>query len=165
MTHKMKNIHIIPTDEPSRLYLHSNNELELRSNIIRASEDYLGSNQYIYITSDEEIKDNDWVYCPVLKKPVFICLDSILMFKDLDYYSNGNSKYRLKKIILTTDQDLIKDGVQAIDDEFLEWFMKNSSCEWVEAKLIEEIHSGFTFGMFGNDEPPTELVYKIIIPK
>jgi len=52
-----------------------------------------------------------------------------------------------------------------IDDEFLDWFVKNSSCEWVEAKLIEEIPSGFTFGMFGNDEPPTELVYKIIIPK
>jgi hypothetical protein len=36
------------------------------------------------------------------------------------------------KIILTTDQDLIKDGVQAIDDEFLEWFVKNPSCEEVE---------------------------------
>ena len=27
-----------------------------------------------------------------------------------------------KKIILTTDTDLIADGVQAIDDNFLEWF-------------------------------------------
>jgi len=70
-----------------------------------------------------------------------------------------------KKIILTTDQELIKDGVQAIDDEFLEWFVKNPSCENVKVELIEEIPSGFTFGMFGNDEPPTELVYKIIIPK
>jgi len=76
-----------------------------------------------------------------------------------------DSKFWYKKIILTTDQELIKDGVQTIDDEFLDWFVKNSSCEWVEAKLIEEIPSGFTFGMFGNDEPPTELVYKIIIPK
>ncbi len=38
---------------------------------------------------------------------------------------------KFKKIILTTDQDLIKDGVQAIDDEFLEWFVKNPSCEYV----------------------------------
>jgi hypothetical protein len=30
-----------------------------------------------------------------------------------------------KKIILTTDLDLIKDGVQSIDNEFLEWFVKN----------------------------------------
>jgi hypothetical protein len=32
---------------------------------------------------------------------------------------------------MTTDQDLIKDGVQAIDDEFLEWFVQNPSCEEV----------------------------------
>jgi flavorubredoxin len=36
------------------------------------------------------------------------------------------------KIILTTDGDLIKDGVQSIDDEFLEWFVENPSCEEVE---------------------------------
>jgi hypothetical protein len=112
----MKNIHILPTDKPSRLYLHSENELQLRTNIIRTSEDYLGSNQHIYITSDEEIKYDDYylgednnIYCLVT---TFNC--------------NG------KKIILTTDQDLIKDGVQAIDDEFLEWFVKNPSCEKVE---------------------------------
>jgi hypothetical protein len=43
--------------------------------------------------------------------------------------NNGNM---CKKIIMTTDQDLIKNGVQAIDDEFLEWFVKNPSCEDVE---------------------------------
>jgi hypothetical protein len=43
-----------------------------------------------------------------------------------------------KKIILTTDQDLIKDGVQAIDDEFLEWFVKNPSCEFVEVDKEED---------------------------
>lgn len=37
----------------------------------------------------------------------------------------------LKKIILTTDQDLIKDDVQTIDDDFLEWFVKNPSYEVV----------------------------------
>jgi hypothetical protein len=36
------------------------------------------------------------------------------------------------KIILTTDRDLIADDVQAIDDEFLEWFVKNPSCEEVK---------------------------------
>jgi len=159
----MKNIHLLPTDKPSRLYLNSENKI-----FITDVEMKCGNTQNIYITSDEKIKNDDWVYCPVLKKPVFICLDSILMFKNLDYDSNGNSKYKkewLKKIILTTDPDLIKDGVQAIDDEFLEWFVKNPSCENVKVELIEEIPSGFTFGMFGNDEPPTELVYKIIIPK
>ena len=40
------------------------------------------------------------------------------------------------KVILTTDQDLIKDGVQAIDDEFLNWFVKNPGCEEVEVEKI-----------------------------
>jgi hypothetical protein len=47
------------------------------------------------------------------------------------------------KIILTTDQDLIKDGVQAIDDEFLEWFVNNTSCEEVEIKTIIEPKQAF----------------------
>lgn len=33
------------------------------------------------------------------------------------------------KVILTTNDLLIKNGVQAIDDEFLEWFVQNPSCE------------------------------------
>jgi hypothetical protein len=116
----MKNIHLIPTDKSSRLYLHSENELQLRTNIIRTSEDYLGSNQHIYITSDEEIKEGDYVY------------DS----KDnvIRYVKKYLKDDWIKKIILTTDQDLIKDGVQAIDDEFLEWFVQNPSCEEVEIK-------------------------------
>ena len=60
-----------------------------------------------------------------------------------------------KKIILTTDQDLIKEGVQAIDDEFLEWFVKNPSCEWVE---IEKMFNVVQF-------TSREFIYKIIIPK
>jgi hypothetical protein len=53
-----------------------------------------------------------------------------------------------KKIILTTDQDLIKDGVQAIDDEFLEWFTNNPSCEEVEVgygwiRLTETNNEGY----------------------
>lgn len=44
------------------------------------------------------------------------------------------TEFGYKKIILTTDQDLIKDGVQAIDDEFLEWFVANPSCKFVEVQ-------------------------------
>jgi len=147
----MKNVHILPTDKPSRLYLHSNNELQLRTNIIRTSEDYLGTNQNIYITSDEEIKD-----CWVLNSHI----NEVYFLKG--YYG---IQPLAKKIILTTDQDLIKDGVQSIDDEFLEWFVKNPSCEKVEVRKVKQIPDGITYGMFGNDEPPTEMNYKIIIPK
>ena len=66
-----------------------------------------------------------------------------------------------QKIILTTDQDLIKDGVQAIDDEFLEWFVKNPSCEEVE---IENVYDKF---LNGDKRSVSDFrkKYKINIPK
>jgi hypothetical protein len=70
------------------------------------------------------------------------------------------SNNKPKKIILTTDQDLITDGVQAIDDEFLEWFVKNPSCEEVEVDRDErEVgnHLGGIATEYGD--------YKIIIPQ
>jgi hypothetical protein len=70
------------------------------------------------------------------------------------HFCEGNSWIKsCKKIVLTTDQDLIKDGVQAIDDEFLEWFVKNPSCGEVE------VESGLFFYAEGEDRR-----YKIIIP-
>jgi hypothetical protein len=167
----MKNIHILPTDKETRLFT-SESELILAGYPKTAFK----TGKSIYITNDEEIKDDDWVYCPVLKKPVFICLDSILMFKNLGYDSKGNSVYKkewLKKIILTTDQDLIADGVQAIDDEFLEWFVKNPTCEKVE--VVKEMYMPQSNGKISDGKITHELslnpsdntlpFYKIIIPQ
>jgi hypothetical protein len=64
-----------------------------------------------------------------------------------------------KKIILTTDQDLIKDGIQAIDDEFLEWFVKNPSCESVEVTYDKDIYP------YGVETAKGYGWYKIIIPQ
>jgi hypothetical protein len=92
----MKNIHILPTEKPSRLHYYS----VLNFGVSKENLNWK-QGRHIYITSDEQIKDDDWVYCPVLKKAFFICLDSILMFKNLLYDSEGNSVYKkewLKKI-------------------------------------------------------------------
>jgi hypothetical protein len=48
-----------------------------------------------------------------------------------DILKNRNGQYAYK-VILTTNNLLIKNGVQAIDDDFLEWLVKNPSCEEVE---------------------------------
>jgi hypothetical protein len=146
----MKNIHLIPTDKPSRLYKDDSQVLNLNihSLIKGIFTNGVGSNQHIYITSNEKIKNDDWVYCPVLKKPIPICFDSILMFKNMGFDSSGNSLYKkewLKKIILTTDPELIKNGVQAINDAFLEWFVKNPSCEWVEVEKTFVTNSGLGY--------------------
>jgi hypothetical protein len=147
----MKNIHILPTDKPSRLVIDTiENKLYLQSILHEKTVNVLTQN--IYNTSDEKIKEGDWFIDDKYKQPI-------------KYFGEGSLLISSKKIILTDNKDLIKDGVQAIDDEFLEWFVKNPNCESVETKLIEQIPNGITFGMFGNDEPPTEIVYKIIIPQ
>jgi len=110
----MKNIHILPTDQPSRL-------VKIKDTFfITSSVDISGGTFYnIYITSDEEIKEGDYVLSGT--NTMIKCL-----------YPNNVVDRDVKKIILTTDQDLIADGVQAIDDEFLKWFVKNPTCEFVK---------------------------------
>ena len=164
----MKNIHILPTEKPSRLlYFGTSKELTLQVNpaTFRVFE---RSPQHIYITSDEEIKKGDWVITNGgFRFVTKLNNDKIKSFIDdgtiskqfpspycrLEYY---------KKIILTTDLDLI--GVQTIDDEFLEWFVKNPSCESVEVKHqhIDEIGIGEEWACHPKNNND---YYKIIIPK
>ena len=112
----MKNLHSISTDKPSRLVLEiKNNNLFITTTYFKND---LMKHQNIYITSDEEINFNNYI------------TDGYRVWK----WKDDSSLLGRKKIILTTDEDLNKDGVQPIDDEFLEWFIKNPSCESVEVE-------------------------------
>lgn len=152
----MKNIFVLPTDKPSRLYLSNyGKELNLSGYPLR----YYTTGQNIYITSDEEIKKGDWFINDCESDAISI-LYKCLEIKQFEYIRSEFDQHDFKdckKIILTTDQDL--DGVQAIPDEFLEWFIKNSSCEEVEV-VIEKFILQHLF-------KPQEyrFRYKIIIPK
>ena len=139
----MKNIHVLPTCKPSRL---CKNDLTNSLGFVEIPFPNGGfvSNQNIYVTCDEEIKEGDWFLSLISEKPQIEKEDASFLDKDL-----------YKKIILTTDQDLIKDGVQSIDDEFLEWFIKNPSCERIEVNGISDV----ALGGFA------DVCYKIIIPK
>jgi hypothetical protein len=108
----MKNLFLLPTDKPSRLFKFAN-ELHLDT----IPKEYYKKYQ-LYITSDEEIKEGDWMIRGN-EQPIKVTKDFFWDF-GVRYY----------KIILTTDLSL--DGVQAIDDYFLEWFVENPSCENVE---------------------------------
>jgi hypothetical protein len=170
----MKNLHVLPTDrEPIKgglMLRHvwkNNSKLEciswwrykdtividdvLQYTTLNSSFRDITSSfkaQNIYITSNEEIKDGDYyLYLKDNKVYQFIRRDHTKLLR-LDIQ---------KKIILTTDQDLIKDGVQAIDDEFLEWFVNNPSCDKVE---LEEV-------LLGKVEGTSMVIfkYKINIPK
>jgi hypothetical protein len=122
----MKNIHLLKTDKPSRLQLFEGiNEFEFE---LCSKDSFFNKGVHIYITSDEEIKQKELCYC--------ISNNCIVRFSDF-----GDNQKNYKKIILTTDQKLIADGIQVIDDEFLEWFVKNPSCEEVKVELqIKSVH-------------------------
>ncbi len=102
----------------------------------------------VYITSDEQYKVGDW-FLDVISNTIHQAKQAIGIF---------NTR---KKIILTTDQDLIADGVQAIDDEFLEWFVKNPNSKFVETKAVEfEVDMGL-----GDECIEHGNYYKIILPE
>jgi hypothetical protein len=152
----MKNIHILPTDKPSILIK------DIWKNTFSLVEDFDTNHtdfkaQNIYITSNEEIKEGDWCFFEsnnTLKKAV----DSTFAIGVNNIRIHADADKKVLKIILTTDGDLIKDGVQSIEDEFLEWFVKNQSCEKVE--VVKEQYHQFV----GNTKLPLKPNYKIIIP-
>ena len=147
----MKNVHILPTDKASRLIQAEDDELMLLNELYENTHNI---NKHIYITSDEEIKKGDWVLNPIYKTVYKWIKNSDIYFDRID----------AKKIILTTDQDLINDGVQSIDDEFIEWFVKNPSCEYV--KVEKEHHTEVEEVSYEGDFQNVDYIkYKVIIPK
>jgi hypothetical protein len=141
----MQNIHLLPTDKPSRLAILNSGKLNLGARFISFSN---SKAQRIYITNDEKPKDGDWCFNPKTNKTTKVG-------------HHGHYGYSSKKIILTTDPDLISEGVQAIDGDFLEWFVKNSSCEYVEVKKgkLQTNDDGQRYGF------PDMSLYEIIIPQ
>ena len=145
----MKNIHLLLTGKPSRLW-------EDEFGISRYGNEsffYTGCTwKNIYITSDEEIKEG-----------YYLDLTHNIIMKSVFYPSSDKN---CKKIILTTDQSL--DGIQAIDDEFLEWFVKNPTCEEVEVELIDtfkKTNEVYVDEITGGNYYEIIKKYKIIIPK
>jgi len=128
----MKNVHLIPTDKPSRLTLRvKTNELIHSYKVFANNGVEININQNIYITNDEEIKEGDcYIYLGQINKRI---------------RKNTSAEYpypHYQKIILTDNKDLIKDDVQAIDDTFIEWFVENPSCEEVK---IEDYGNLYNF--------------------
>jgi hypothetical protein len=122
----MKNVYLLPTDKPSRIGYLTKKGKEVFNHLVlfdRMMPIILDSeNQHIYITSDEEItgfEHNIWV---IKGERIFLWQNTMALVSD----------NKPRKTILTTDPDLIECGIQSIGDEFLEWFVKNSNCEWVE---------------------------------
>jgi hypothetical protein len=147
----MKNLHLLPTEKPSRLRIGNNGNFILgfvQDSIKSKNDSY--TNQHIYITNSEEIKEGqNYIGEGFSGKNKFKWTEN-----QVKLYPN------IKKdiIILTTDQDLIKDGVQSIDDEFLQWFVKNSSCEEVQVDKFISGRYFVTNPTIPSEEPPQETL-------
>ena len=160
----MKNIHLLQTDQPTGIF-ETNSGLQFSiMNKVRYGE-FKGF--HIYLTSNEEIKEGDWFLSDFNSFP----LHNIKEFserKDSLGWKQEDLKNNLK-IILTTDPTLILNGVQAIDDEFLEWFVQNPICEYVEVKSYWKLlgndyeHNGYatlfyeSISRYVKEEPKQEL--------
>ena len=127
----MKNLHLLQIDTTSRLvkiYNDVNREtftLKLDVEVNDSFKEYVN----VYITSDEEIKEGDWHLHYYEGKPI-VSKSHNSAVKGINEIAE---QFGYKKVILTTDQDLINDGVQEINDGFLEWFVKNPNCNFVRA--------------------------------
>ena len=86
-------------------------------NIHKIDEDF-------FITSNEKIKINDWCLTEKL---------NIIQRIDIDTQSDLN-KLGCKKIILTTNEELIKNGIQELTEQNIEWLSKNTDMIFVNTK-------------------------------
>ena len=114
--------------------------------------------QNIYITSDEPIKEGDYGLIGKDIGKIIISGDGYEFLLGVAISYEYDDFYYLqqvcKKIVLTTDQDLIKDGVQEIPEYFLiHYIIGNNPIEYVEIK--EHLESIDTM----------KINYELIIPK
>jgi hypothetical protein len=91
-----KNVVMLPTNEKAIIYTDRHGNLKLHSTESKLPIDSIGSNQHLYITSDDEIKKNDWAYDIDLKR-IFQAHKNL----NLSHY-----KHVFKKVIATTDSSI-----------------------------------------------------------
>ena len=131
----MKNVHLLQTEVyPAKLQLDRDyGTLTIFDEpCVSNGQDFVGAN--LYITSNEEIQIDEWCFEIYNREstavaPRFIDENNNTWWLRQINMSVSADDANCKKIILTTDVRLIKDGVQAIDDEFLDWFIKNQKRE------------------------------------
>jgi hypothetical protein len=137
-----KNIWLRPTEQPSDLLLcikdytehigtpaeGSDKKGNLRLGFGKSANRGFYQPQYVYVTSNENPRDGDW------------CLDiyTKAIFKIGPWLSKGQTTLlnATRKIALTTEPDLIKEGVQPIEEGFLKWLEKNPKHKEIEVAYV-----------------------------
>jgi hypothetical protein len=153
----MENIFILPTTEPSQVYLvKSTNALGITSKDPESMK-YYGSgtnNLHVYITNKDPYEKGDWV------KNVTIDLEAPIPLDADGIVYTTLAPCNFEKIVLSSDPKLIADGVAEIPIEFLR-LLKGKKLDDVSTIEIEKIPllSNNGRALFGYKYTP------IILPK
>jgi len=118
----MKNIHILNTDKETLIHFDSKKLFISPNYHLSRTINSIVQGKNIYITSDEYIGYSYYLDGDLVRKGVI---------DDKEYWEVRKD---YKKIIMTTDPELIKDGVQEIPEVFLKWLVDNPDCEYVEVE-------------------------------
>jgi hypothetical protein len=154
-----KNIFILPTIEPSQVYLvKSKNTLGITSQDPEHTKHY-GSgthNQHIYITNKDLYDRGDWLKNVTIEAEPPFKFDSQGIIRITQNVPVG---YEYEKIILTSDQKLVADGIAEIDFEFLK-LLKDKKLDNISNVTVEKtpLLSNNGRALFG-------YKYTAIIPK
>lgn len=110
-------------------------------------------NKHLYIISFEEIKSGDFIYD--MKNNKILKAGNI---EHCNYFKHIN------KIILTTDQELINEGVQPVDDNFLKWFKENPYYDFVSIYTVLQKRHGLDWHDLPNKKSGNEIdgIYRTI---
>jgi hypothetical protein len=154
----MRNIFILPSEEPSKLQLQMNGKLHLEDGTTIALRDY----QHLYITSDDKIEIPDWLIAPNVTEFGFrACAKA-----DEGQLSAMAEGHEGKKIAFTTNPELIKDGVQEVPEWFLKEYLENPK-DFVEVigevKAFDKNDFCVTEVLLKGDYEKT--IYYIVLPE
>lgn len=115
----MKNTYILTTKGQSMLHFAKEKMFITSDRPIGETELYGSTPQYVYIVVDDQILVYDFVYDTYRNQILPVPDGENMKFFNL-------SKNRYKKIAITNDLDLIREGVREVTKSFLDWIARNS---------------------------------------
>jgi hypothetical protein len=115
----MKNLYILPAKGLSMLHFAQEKMFITSDLLIGETELYNSTPQYVYIVVDDNILVYDFVY-DTYRNQVLPVPDG----ENMQFFNLTKSRY--KKIAITNDPDLIRDGVKEVTKSFLDWIAGNS---------------------------------------
>ena len=151
----MKNIHLTITQEKAYLTV-MNGRVRFDYTPIFGEPSIRMDAVDMHITINEEPKLDEWG----------INIDNNVVFKDKGFTSDEYGKLYCKKIIMTTDQQLIRAGVQEISMEVLEWYAKNPTHDFVKIESEVKFYDkhGFCVSLICQEGDYEKLMYYIELP-